>query len=48
MSVLFLVKQGYGSKREVEELDTRDFLNALEFEQIRADIENYHIQQAGK
>lgn len=48
MSVMFLVSKGYGSIPEVEELDTPNFLNALEFEQIKADIENYHIQQAGK
>lgn len=47
-SCLYLVKAGYGSLREVEELDSKEFLDCLEYEEIRNTIESYQIDEAGK
>lgn len=38
-----LVKAGYGSLAEVEAMDTTDFLDAIEFEQITADIQAHKM-----
>jgi len=38
-----LVKAGYGSLAEVEAMDTVDFLDAIEFEQITADIQAHKM-----
>ena len=41
-----LVKAGYGSLAEIEAMDTAEFLDAIEFEQISADIQAYKMEQA--
>lgn len=41
-----LVKAGYGSLAEIEAMDTTEFLDAIEFEQISADIHHYKMEQA--
>ena len=38
-----LVKAGYGRLAEVEAMDTTDFLDAIEFEQITADIQAHKM-----
>ncbi len=40
-----LVKAGYGSLAEIEAMDTTEFLDAIEFEQITADIQTYKMRQ---
>ena len=40
-----LSKIGYGTLKEVKEMDTPEFLDAVEYESIVQDIELYHIQQ---
>ena len=45
-SCLFLVKSGYGSLKEIEELDTPQFLDCLENEEIRNTIEQHIIDEA--
>jgi len=39
--VLFLVKSGYGSLTEIKEWDTKQFLDALEYEAIDNAIARY-------
>lgn len=39
-----LVKAGYGSLAEIEAMDTTEFLDAIEFEQITADIQAYKMR----
>jgi hypothetical protein len=46
MTVLYLVNKGYGTIREIEALDTPDFLDLVEYEHIRQDIERYEIDKA--
>jgi len=41
MAMFALVKAGYGSLAEIEAMDTPEFLDAIEFEQITADIQAY-------
>lgn len=41
-----LVKAGYGSLAEIEAMDTTEFLDAIEFEQISADIQHHKMEQA--
>lgn len=41
-----LSRRGYGSVRELMAMDTPEFLDILETEQIAQDIERYAIQQA--
>lgn len=38
MAMFALSKAGYGSLAEIEQWDTDQFLDAIEFEQISADI----------
>ena len=45
MAMFALVKAGYGSLAEVEAMDTTDFYDAIEFEQITADIQAYKMEQ---
>jgi len=48
-SCLYLVKAGYGSLDKVEEMDTKAFLDCLEYEEIRNTIEQHIIDnEAGK
>lgn len=44
MAMFALVKAGYGSLAEIEAMDTPDFLDAIEFEQISADIQSYKMR----
>ena len=39
MAMFSLSKAGYGSLAEIEQWDTDQFLDAIEFEQITADIQ---------
>lgn len=39
-----LAKAGYGSVAEIETWDTDQFLDALEFEQITADIQAHNMR----
>lgn len=48
MTLLSLVKAGYGSLAELEALDTSDFLDLVEFESISRDIEAYYVERAHK
>lgn len=40
MTIMSLARKGYGSVNEVGEWDTKQFLDAVEFESIISDIEN--------
>ena len=44
MAMFALVKAGYGSLAEIEAMDTTEFLDAIEFEQISADIQAYKMK----
>ncbi len=46
MSIFYLAKQGYGSLKEIRELDTVELLDLLEYEQIHNRVENYLINKA--
>ena len=46
MMVFYLSKQGYGSIAEIENLDTKEFLDLVEFEHITNAIESYRINEA--
>lgn len=46
MTRLALVRAGYGSLAEIEAMDTTEYLDIVEFEQMRGMIEKYHQQQA--
>jgi len=48
MTLFSLSKQGYGSILELEQLDTPEFLDLIEFEQIAGAIERYEINKASK
>lgn len=41
-----LVKAGYGSLAEIQAWDTDEFLDAIEFEQISADIQAHQMKEA--
>jgi len=45
-SCLFLVKKGYGSLKEIQSLDTDEFLDCIEFEEIQSAIECHLIEEA--
>lgn len=44
MAMFALVKAGYGSLAEIQAMDTTEFLDAIEFEQISADIQAYKMK----
>ena len=46
MAMFALVKAGYGSLAEIEAMDTTEFLDAIEFEQISAEIQAYKMKGA--
>jgi len=46
MAMFALVKAGYGSLAEIQAWDTDEFLDAIEFEHISADIQAHHIREA--
>lgn len=41
MTLLALVKAGYGTLAELQALDTTEYLNLVEFEQMSATIQAY-------
>ena len=41
MTLLALVKAGYGTLAELQQLDTTEYLNLVEYEQISATIRAY-------
>lgn len=43
---LALSKAGYGSYKELIELDTPEIFDMLEFENISADIQHYEVEKA--
>lgn len=45
---LCLVKAGYGSLDKIEELDTKEFLDCLEYEEITDAISQHLIEEAQK
>lgn len=46
MAIFHLARTGYGSVKELRECDTPEFLDMLEAENIRFDLEQYHMEQA--
>ena len=46
MLVIGLSKRGYGTIRELEQLDTPDLLDLIEYEQIIGSIEHHEMEQA--
>jgi len=44
MTIFYLVKQGYGTRSEIEQWDTTEFLDAVEYERIQKDIEWFTFQ----
>lgn len=46
MTFMHLARRGYGSLREMKDLDTPELLDLIEFENISADIEEYLIWEA--
>lgn len=48
MTLFSLAKKGYGSIAELELLDTPEYLDLVEFEQISGAIEHYEYDQASK
>ena len=41
-----LVRHGYGTLDEIRQMDTRDFLDAIEYQEIASAIEQYHMNEA--
>jgi len=41
-----LVRHGYGTLDEIRKMDTRDFLDAIEYQEIASAIEQYHMKEA--
>lgn len=46
MAAMMLCKKGYGSLSDIKSWDTKQFLDALEYESICAHVEAYQIDQA--
>lgn len=46
MTACMLVSEGFGSKAEIDSLDTDDFLDLVEFVQIRNAIQQHQIDEA--
>jgi len=46
MSCMSLVKAGYGSLKEIQELDTKEFLDCIEYENINNTIQNFIYEDA--
>lgn len=46
MSMFALAKAGYGSLAEIESWDTDQYLDAIEFEQMSADIQAHKMKVA--
>ncbi|EPB4210662.1 hypothetical protein ACROQ8_004769, partial [Yersinia enterocolitica] len=43
---LALAKAGYGSYKELSDLDTTELLDMVEFENISADIQHHQMEEA--
>lgn len=43
MTALTLVKAGYGTLKEIEAMDSTEFLDIVEYENIQADIQAHLI-----
>jgi len=41
-----LVRYGYGTLDQVRSMDTEDFLDAIEYQEISSSIEQYRMEQA--
>jgi len=41
-----LVRQGYGTLEQVRQLDSQDFLDAVEYHEISSAIEQHRMNQA--
>jgi hypothetical protein len=41
-----LVRHGYGTLNQVRQMDTRDFLDAIEYQEIASAIEQYQMNEA--
>jgi len=48
MTIFYLAKQGYGSIKEIRAMDTKEFLDLVEYEQISQSIERYQLQESQK
>lgn len=48
ITLLSLVKAGYGSLAELEALDTDDFLDLVEFESISKNIKTHYVEKVHK
>lgn len=48
MTMLMLVRRGYGSLTEIQAMDTTEFLDLVEFEQMTCAIERYEREHGGK
>lgn len=46
MSCMSLVKAGYGSLKEIQELDTKEFLDCIEYENINNTVQNFIYEDA--
>ena len=47
MTIMYLSKQGYGSLKELKLMDTKEFLDLVEYEQISNAIEK-HLMKVKK
>lgn len=45
-TILHLARKGYGSVSELNQLDTPELLDIIEFENIQQDIEKYLIDES--
>lgn len=45
--ILSIVKLGYGTYKEISELDTPEFLDMVEFININNDIERHYLDYGG-
>jgi hypothetical protein len=46
MTLMHLARRGYGSLWEMQQLDTPEVLDLVEFENIQVDIEDYLMWEA--
>ena len=45
MTIMALAKKGYGTLKELNELDTPEFLDLVEYEHICSDIEQHLMEK---
>lgn len=45
MTIMALARKGYGSIRDLNELDTPEFLDMVEYEHICSDIERHLMEK---